>query len=103
MKKTVVSLNPLQADDTFDQLSEVQGPTPPVSAPKEQVKQKCIILSTAIPNPGYNLARSPRAPFKVGFQHGVSRSRAVSPIYFLAFQIGPSIIENAHFVNGSNQ
>jgi len=51
MKKTVASLNPLPADDTFDQLSEVQGPTPPVSAPKEQVKQKCIILSTVIPKP----------------------------------------------------
>jgi hypothetical protein len=48
MKKTVASLNPSQAEDTFAQLSEVQDPTPLVSAPKDEAKQKCIILSAAI-------------------------------------------------------
>jgi hypothetical protein len=43
MKKTVASLNPSQAEDTFAQVREVQDPTPPVSAPKDEVKQKCII------------------------------------------------------------
>jgi hypothetical protein len=55
MKKTVASLNPSQAEDTFAQLSEVQDPTPPVSAPKDEVKQKCIILSAAIPKARQNI------------------------------------------------
>ena len=56
-EKTVASLNPSQAEDTFAQLSEVQDPAPPVSAPKDEVKQKCIILCPAIPKARQNIQK----------------------------------------------
>jgi hypothetical protein len=48
-QKAVALLNPSQAEDTFAQLSEVRDPIPRVSVPRDEVKQKCIILGAAIP------------------------------------------------------
>jgi hypothetical protein len=68
MKKTVASLNPSQAEDTFAQLSEVQDPTPPVSSQAGLFK-KLI---------GFGTSLSRLAVLRVYREAWVCRSRTIS-------------------------